>query len=492
MTEATAAEAPTAAPRAARPTPWLLLAAVVTVVVPFQAATRPLNDIDLYWHLLIGQEILDGTPVAEAGRGWSFAPVPDTWVTTQWLAEVLFAWLHSMGGFGAMVVYRTVTVVIALAVLAAVTLYRRPARAAVWPYAIAGFSLALTSQERSQQITYILAPLVGWWAMRLWREGRVPRWWVVLPLVVVWANMHGGWLLVPLALLLAAAARALDHGLRDRAILGAAGISALAGVAACISPIGIDNALAVLRFSGSTATIGEWKPVILWDWQALPLILLGLLLVVAWARGRARPTRGELLLALGLLAFGFQAWRSVTPASLMLAPLVVGTLARALGEPDPLPAGTRQPMTRVLVGAGIAAALVAPLVATTQPVVVPRDIPVALLSRLADAPQPLKVLNTYNVSGPVLWFGGGPEQVTVGIDGRADRYGAEYIERYTDGLVFARPGWDELFDQLDPDVAVLRVDQPLTGVLVAQRGWTEVAREGSTVLLRAPDVRGLG
>jgi hypothetical protein len=149
-------------------------------------------------------------------------------------------------------------------------------------------------------------------------------------------------------------------------------------------------------------------------------------------------------------------------------------------------------MTRVLVGAGIAAALVAPLVATTQPVVVPRDIPVALLSRLADAPQPLKVLNTYNVSGPVLWFGGGPEQVTVGIDGRADRYGAEYIERYTDGLVFARPGWDELFDQLDPDVAVLRVDQPLTGVLVAQRGWTEVAREGSTVLLRAPDVRGLG
>ena len=52
--------------------------------------------------------------------------------------------------------------------------------------------------------------------------------------------------------------------------------------------------------------------------------------------------------------------------------------------------------------------------------------------------------------------------------------------------------WDELFDQLDPDVAVVRVDQPLTGVLVAQRGWTEVAREGSTVLLRAPDVRGLG
>ena len=29
-------------------------------------------------------------------------------------------------------------------------------------------------------------------ALRLWRDGRLPRWWVVLPLVVVWANVHGG------------------------------------------------------------------------------------------------------------------------------------------------------------------------------------------------------------------------------------------------------------------------------------------------------------
>ena len=477
-------------PLAARPTPWLLLAAVTVVVVPLQTATRPLQDIDLYWHLLVGQEIIDGTAVGEAGRGWSFAPVPDTWVSTQWLSEVLFAWMHSGWGFTSFVVFRAVTTIIALGVLAAVTLHRRPPRAAVWPFALAGLALAMTAQDRSQQFTYLLAPLVGWWAVRLWHDGRLPRWWVVLPLVVLWSNLHGGWLILPMALGLAALARLVDQGLRDRRAWGALLFALLCPLAAAVAPSGFANAFAALRFSESTGAIGEWGKVEVWNWQSSALIGMTLLVVVAWARGRVRPSRGEIILALGLIAFGFQAWRSLTPAVLLLAPLVVGILARALGESDPVPTPVRHPMRRVLVTAAVVGAVLALGAAATQTPVVDPKIPVALLTRVADNPDPQRVLNTYNVAGPLLWFGGGPPHVTVGIDGRADRYGGAYIDSYTDGLVNARPGWEAQLDELAPTAAVLRVDEALAGVLVAQRDWVEVTREGRTVLLRAPGSTG--
>ena len=492
MTESNVAVEEVAGPAvAARPAPFLLLAAVVALLVPVRAASRPLDDIDLYWHILLGQEILGGTPVAQAGRGWSFAPVPDTWVSTQWLAEVFFAWLHDLFGFESFVLYRTVTTILALAVLAAVTLRRRPARAAAWPFAVAALALAITSQDRSQQVTYILAPLVGWWGLRLWREGRLPRWWVVLPLVAVWANIHGGWLLVPMMLVVAAFAWVLDHGLREpRLVLRALLLAIATGLAAMVSPSGVDNVLAIRRFSESTAAIAEWSAVTTLDWQALALGLMLLTVVVAWALGKERPTRGEVALVLLLLAFGYSAWRSATPACLMLAPIVVGTIARALGDPDPLPEGTRQPLARLSVGIAIVGVLLSGALALTQTPVIDPDIPQGLLAQVREHPEPQRVLNTYNVAGPLLYFGGPPPHVQVAVDGRADRYGGQYIDDYVSTLVMARPGWEEMLEELDPTSAVLRVDEPLAGVLVAQRGWVEVTREGRTLLLRPPGASG--
>jgi len=476
--------------RTRRPTPWLLLPAVVMVLVPVRAATHSLEDIDLYWHLIIGNEILDGTPIAEAGRGWSFAPVPDTWVSTQWLAEILFAWMHRVGGFDAFILWRSLTTVAALVVLALVTLVGRPARAAAFPFALAGLAVAITGQDRSQQLTYVLAPLVGWWAYKLWREGRVPRWWIVVPLVVVWANFHGGWVLLPGCLALAAVARVVDHGWRDRPARWGLVVAVAAGLASAVSPSGLGNTLATVRFSGATDLIGEWGKVKVWDWQATALTSLVVIVALAWALGRTRPSVGEIVLVLPLLGFGYFAWRSVTPTSLILAPIVTYTIARSLGDPDPLPPGTRQPLRRVAIGAAVAGLLLAVFASVTQKPVLDPDYPLTLFAKIAANPQPQRVLNTYNVAGPLLWFGGGPPHVTVGVDGRADRYGGAYIDNYLNGMIAARPGWETLFDQLHPQVAVLRTNEPLGAILVTQRHWVEVAREGRTALLRAPDAPG--
>lgn len=478
------------APRAARPVPWLALAAVVALLAPLRAGMGPIRDIDSYWHLLVGREILAGVPVAEAGRGWSMAPVADTWVSAQWLAEVVLAKLESIGGLQALLVYRVVTLTAGLAVLACVTLVRRPVRPGVLAFTLGALMLSITSQERSQNLTFLLAPLVGWWAERLWRQGRLPRWWIVLPLVVVWSNWHGGWVILPIALVVAALARMLDHGVRDRtswyAVLLAAGTFA----AACVSPSGIANALAVVRFSSSTAQILEWQPVTFWDWSAIAFVPLLLAIVVAWARGRVRPSRGELFLVLVLVAFATLAWRNLAPATLMLAPITVGIVARAMGEADPAPALPRPRLWRTAWASGVVGLALGLFLAMTQTPVVDPDIPGGLLARLKATTAPQRVIDTYNVSGPLLFFAGPPPHVVVGIDGRADRYGGDYLRRYQGGLLGARPGWQDLLGELAPTSALLLKDEALAGVLVDQKGWVEVAREGDYVLLRAPDAPG--
>lgn len=482
-------DAATPAPHT-RPVPYLILVAAVAVLVPIRAAYGPIRDIDLYWHLLVGQEILDGVPVTAAARGWSFAPVPDTWVSTQWLAELTFAGLERWQGLQALVAYRTVTTVLALAVLAAVTLWRRPVRAGAWVFALSALALSIAVQERSQQLTFVLAPLVGWWAERFLRQGRLPRWWLVLPLIVVWSNFHGGWVLLPACLGLAGLARVLDHGWRDPAAWRGWLLALLCGAAACVSPSGVQNATASVRFSQSTGFIAEWQPVRPWGFETLPFVALFLLIVLAWALGAGRPTKGEALFALAVVGFGIMAWRNVTPAALILAPLATGILARALGEPDPIPRGTRAPLARLALVLALAGAMAGVLLAFRQAPVVASDVPQRLLSVVHDVPTPQRVLNTYNVSGPLLWFGGPPPHVVLGIDGRSDRFPVEYFTDYGTTLIHAQAGWEKVFDQLAPTSALLRTDEALSGVLVAQRGWVEVGREGDYVLLRAPTTTG--
>lgn len=140
-----------------------------------------------------------------------------------------------------------------------------------------------------------------------------------------------------------------------------------------------------------------------------------------------------------------------------------------------------------IVALGLVGSLV--MAAGQNPVLDP-GMPRTLLHEIASASAPQRVLNTYNVSGPLLWFGGHPPHVTVGIDGRSDRYGSDYADRYANGLIQGRPGWQSLFDQLEPTCALVGSYEAIGPILVSQRGWIEVDREGGFVLLRAPDAPG--
>ena len=103
-----------------RSRPWLWAGVLVVTAISAGAVAAivgPLRDPDLCWHIRLGNELLDGISIYDAGRDWSFAPVQYTWVSTQWIVEILFAWLDNVAGFSGLIAYRTVTTILTLLTL---------------------------------------------------------------------------------------------------------------------------------------------------------------------------------------------------------------------------------------------------------------------------------------------------------------------------------------------------------------------------------------
>lgn len=471
-----------------------LMIAVAISIGALMLTAGPLRDVDVFWHVRVGGELLQGVSIYEVGRDWSFAPVPDHWVSTQWIVEILFSWLNTLWGWNGLIGYRVLTTALAIAVLGW-SVFRGRHREAnrVWAsltvFLFGAFTLMLFSQERPQQISFVLMPVVGYWWLRAMRDGEVPRWWGLLILTAIWANCHGLWIMLPVALFLALMGRLWDYGRGDRAIkpLIVATIASLVG--GCITPIGPLNLLTPLRFAATTSKIQEWQPTKFIEPTSYCLVAVALLLIIAWAFGKSRPSRGEVLFGLLIMLFSASAERNIMPAILLLAPLAAWRLSVAFRGPKrrEAPEGLvtiAKPATYVF--AALAVLVIVFVTVTSIPIPAGKK-PLSLVQSIALMPHDQNVLNGYDISGLVLWYAR-PEVsqnfVRVGIDGRADRYGAAYIDQYLD-MIDGKEGWQKTLDELAPSVALLPVDEPLPDLL-KDRGWLEVGTEADYVLLVPP------
>jgi hypothetical protein len=109
--------------------------------------------------------------------------------------------------------------------------------------------------------------------------------------------------------------------------------------------------------------------------------------------------------------------------------------------------------------------------------------PLTIATKLSSINGPKRVLNTYNSSGVLAAFGG--KDIKLAIDGRADRNGGPYIDRYIKAEKL-EGDWQELLRQVQPNFAVLGKDTALTYELTNYQKWKILLTEQDYVLLQAP------
>lgn len=469
--------------RSSRVHPFHLLAALAAVGAVF-IASGSLSDIDLYWHVPLGADIVHHHHgVSGAGQYWVLNPRNHGWKTTEWLFEVGSYGLYALGGYAAIHAYTVVTAAITVALIARATfrgIPNVPARALV--FSISVITLAVHLEDRAATISLAILAALMPYLLDLLRGARIRHTIALAVLGLVWANIHGYWVMLPGLLVLVAIARAADRQLPLVDAMKPANQALIVAIAACVNPHGPSILTAPGRLHSATFAIAEWQPTSIADIATWGMLGVLGLVFISWARSQGTVPWSEVVFVLGLSLFSVLAVRNVIPALVVMTPIAADRLAHTLH----VPAGRRSDREVKLLRIAFAAILVVGVGAITLRAAiapaVPHSVPRHLLSVLASQPGEHRVLDEYNVSGETLAFGG--DNLKLAVDGRADYYGADYLHRYLNLMQLGKD-WQRTLAGLDVNYAVLSKDLALTYEL-RQRGWSQLSAEDGYVLLRAP------
>lgn len=476
----TTAHADQAAPSLRALLPVWVGAAIYAMFV--LAGNRLLLDPDTLWQITVGQWIIDHRAVPTEDV-YSFTMHGQPWISTQWLAQVMYAAAFALAGWAGPVVLAATAIATTFALLARFVSRRLPESATLVSVAAA---LALTVPHAFARPHVLALPLLVAWAAGLTGAAdrrEAPSWWL-LPVMTLWANIHGGFvfgLVLTGGLALDAIWKA-DASAQKKLLLRWFLFGVAAVAASCITPYGWDALLA----SQKILSLGEALPLIR-EWRAADFSSVGpfevcLLLGMGLAlyHGIRLPLM-RIVLLLGLVHMALAQGRAAEILALLAPMLLAGPLARQMAGPNAA-AAPASPHRAALV-ACLAVALAAGTVAYAS---VQRfephmhGSPVAAVTELKKL-NLKRVLNDYDFGGYLISRG-----VATFIDGRTELYGEKFFVDHNAASGLMEP--DNLFrllKQYDIEATILRTQSAATKLLDHIDGWQKVYSDGiATIHLR--------
>jgi hypothetical protein len=307
------------------------------------------------------------------------------------------------------------------------------------------------------------------------RHGAPPYW--ALPLLVLWANLHGS-VVLALGLIGPAVLEQLVDAKRSewpQVLMRWAPFGILAAAACCLTPYGADPLLMPLKTLGAGDAlmwIGEWRPQDFSHFGAFEFVLLAG--IFASTRGMTlSPVRA--LVVLGLIHFALAQVRNADLLA-MLAPLYLAApLARQLGA--------RIETDRADSTSGIKIAALGVTILITGWTLT-RDLrptlnitPEAAIANVGLGTAG-PVLNDYSFGGYLIFAG-----IPTFIDGRSELYGGQFIVRYNKAISLADlSDFLKLLDQYKIDATLLEPGTPAVALLDRLPDWQRVYSDNVAVV----------
>lgn len=442
-----------------------------------------LQDSDSFWQIKIGQWIIDHHALPYSDF-YSFTRFGEPWISSSWLSQVLYATVFSWWGWTGAVVLTS----LAIAATAAIFVHLldehfEPVRSGL--FAMAALLLSLYHLLARPHIL-ALPVMVAWvGALMAAADRRTTPSYLLLPLIALWANLHGGFvlglaLIGPIALEATRSAEpARRLALFMRWVLF--GFAALA--ASCITPYGWNTLLAaarILDLGELLHIISEWQPANFASFTSFEAALLGLLgfafyrgLVLSWPR---------VLLIMGLTWMALTHVRSIE-AFAFLVPLVLAKplagqshaadASRTLEGRSP-PYVTLLAALTIFAGGWTSTALFTahhPFVFTTM------QTPESAVDVLK-AHRFQRIFNGYQFGGYLIG-----RDVPVFVDGRAELYGEKFVMDLFNAVEGRKLG--KLLPMLDEyriDATLLGTASPAVELLDHTPGWKRLYGDDVAVI----------
>jgi hypothetical protein len=326
---------------------------MLLVLVIANFGLQPLTEPDFGWHLRTGLDLLEW-----GGRMPAFDPYSHTlpdwpWVEHAWLTDLVIGLLYQAGGSaGALAVILFFAVITASAWIIASQCSRATVPARLLACALSLWVALPFLGARTQMVTLLgLATLM--WVLQRLEEGQRPVVWLIPPLFLVWANLHGGFtaglfllgLVIGLAWILSVVGKVWPVAQQSAtsvagfngALIVATGVGALLTL---VNPYGwrlYQEILESLSDRFMIETLQEWHPVsaetLAGRLFAIYLIGLGSAMI-CWYR-RVEPVRWSILAVFLVLAC--RHLRNIPLFLILSLPLMADMLQEAFDRARVLP-----------------------------------------------------------------------------------------------------------------------------------------------------------
>jgi hypothetical protein len=299
-------------------------------VILYRSLISSIPLFDFWWHLKMGQIIVQKWAIPRVDV-FSFTAAGKLYILQNWLAEVLFYGIYSLGG-PALILFANSLLMASILIPIYLLCRKSSPSLAVPVFAVTLVSFCIPGNVRPQVFSYVLFALC-YWLVSSYCGGKHKRIWFLPILFVFWVNLHGAFVL-GLALigiyLVCETARSYWPGVQshlDRRKLPILGIVLLLCIlGTLVNPEGYKIYEYVLTVTNSPSVrqfVSEWQPPAINQIPGIfmfygPFFILTFVLIGS----KKRPTMTDCLLYGVFSIFGFMAIRNSAWFQIIAAPLI--------------------------------------------------------------------------------------------------------------------------------------------------------------------------
>ncbi len=484
---------------------------LLMLLLVFIMAARTPVDSDLWWHLKAGEETWNSGRIVMQDS-FSYTRLGAAWVNHSWLSQVGLYLAFRAGGYAALSFLMASLAAVSMGLVFMQMDGPPILRAFILVLASVVASTVWTPRPEIASLVLLAGLAYLLWSYKWRRRNHL---WMLIPLFILWSNLHGGY---ALGLILAGCmigGEILNHllGFAGEEVLSWKAIRKLglwtlgAALVVALNPNGVQMWLIPFKTVGVNALqnlISEWASpdfhVLLQ--QSLLWLFLGSLAAIGLS---GRRLDGSDLVTLGVFtAMALVARRNYGPFAIVAAGILsrhlwpalqawiertreagsaawrrlVSAQENASGAPPHISPRLIQAVILILfalvAGLKLSLATSPELIASA----ISKSYPAGAVAWMQQNHPAGRLFNSYNWGGYLIWTNPG---YPVFVDGRTDLYNDEILGQWI-SVVGAQPGWESILDKWDVRLVLLEPDQPVVSRL-EESGWRIDYQDAVSVLL---------